>query len=88
MAVSGNWLKSPARITIVFMDELTISSIDRSISCILHVVFRTIEWLMGDAAFYLKFWVKLTHPASKTEIFTQYSLVAAQPLELVKKVQL
>ena len=23
------------------------------------------EWLVGDARLYLKFWVKLTHPASK-----------------------
>ena len=46
------------------------------------------EWLVGDAPFYLKFWVELPHPGSKTASFTQYSLVAAQPLELAKKVQL
>ena len=23
------------------------------------------EWFVGDTTFYLKFWVKLTHPASK-----------------------
>ena len=40
---------------------------------------------MVDAPFYLKFWVELTHPASKTAIFTRYWLVAAQPLELAKK---
>jgi len=53
-----------------------------------HVVFQTHRMVGGVAPFYLKFWVKLTHPASKTAIFTQYSLVAAQPLELAKKVQL
>ena len=47
--------------------------------------FGHVEWLVGDAPFYLKFWVKLTHPASKTVIFTRYSLVA---LDLAKKVQL
>jgi len=49
------------------------------------------EWLVGDALFYLKFWVKLTtqlQNASKTAIFNRYSLVVAQPLHLVKKVQL
>ena len=46
------------------------------------------EWLVGDAPFYLKFWAKLTHPASKSAIFTRYSLVAAQLLELAKEVQL
>ena len=46
------------------------------------------EWLVGDAPLYLKFWVKLTHTASKTAIFTPYLLIAAQPLELAKKVQL
>jgi len=44
-------------------------------------LFGHIERLVGDAPFYLKFWVKLTHPASKTAIFTRYLLVA-------KKVQL
>ena len=44
------------------------------------------EWMVEDASFYLKFWVKLTHPASKTAIFTRYSLVAAQPLELAKNI--
>ena len=50
--------------------------------------FGHVEWLVGDAPFYLKFWVELTHPASKTAIFTRYLLAAAQPLELAKKVQL
>jgi len=44
--------------------------------------------LVEDAPLYLKFWVKLTHPASKTAIFTRNSLVAAQPLDLAKKVHL
>ena len=43
------------------------------------------EWMVGDAPFYLKFWVKLTHPASKTVLFNRYSLVAAQPLGLSEK---
>ena len=46
------------------------------------VVFRTQRMVGGDTPFYLKFWVKLTHPASKTVIFTRYSLVA---LDLAKK---
>jgi len=46
------------------------------------------EWFLGDAPFYLKFWVEMTDPDSKTAIFTRYSLVAAQPLEIAKKVQL
>ena len=54
----------------------------------IHIVFRTQRMVGGDAPLYLKFWVKLTHPASKTAILTRYSLVAAQPLELAKKVQL
>ena len=45
--------------------------------------FGHIEWLVGDAPFYLKFWVDGAHPASKTAIFTRYLLVAAQP----KKIQ-
>ena len=53
----------------------------------IHVVFGHKEWLVGHP-FYLTFRVKLTHPASKTMIFTRYSLVAAQPLDLAKKVQL
>ena len=48
----------------------------------------TQEWLVGDAPFYLKFWIKLTHPASKTAIFHRYSLVPPQALHLVKKVKL
>ena len=54
----------------------------------IHVVFRTHRMVGGDAPFYLKFWVELTHPASKTAIFTRYSLVAAQPLEIAKNVPL
>ena len=50
--------------------------------------FGHIEWLVGDAPFYLKFWFEGAHPASTTAIFTGYLLVAAQPLELAKKVQL
>jgi len=46
------------------------------------------EWLVGDAPLYVKSWVKVTHPASKTAIFIRYSLVAAQALDLAKKVQL
>ena len=46
------------------------------------------KWLVGDVPFCVKFWVEMTHPASKMEIFTGYLLVAAQPLELAKKVQL
>ena len=42
----------------------------------------------GVRPFYLTFWVELTHRAAKTAIFTRYLLVAAQPLELAKKVQL
>ena len=42
------------------------------------------EWLVGDAPFYLKFWVEVTDPGSKTAIFTRYLLVAPQPLELEK----
>ena len=34
------------------------------------------KWLVGDVLFCVKFWVKMTHPASKTAIFTQYSPVA------------
>jgi len=49
---------------------------------------KFIEWLMGDAPFYLKFWVELPHPGSKMAIFTRYSLVAAQLLELAKNVKL
>jgi len=30
------------------------------------------EWLVEDTSFYLKFWVKLTHPASEMAIFNQY----------------
>jgi len=44
------------------------------------------EWLVGDAPCYMKFWVRLTHPASKMTIFTRYLLIAAQPLDLAKKV--
>ena len=44
------------------------------------------EWLVGDAPFYLKFWVKLTQSASKTAIFNRYSLVQLQALHLVKQV--
>ena len=33
------------------------------------------KWLVGDVAFCVKFWVKMTHPASKTAIFTWYSPV-------------
>jgi len=46
------------------------------------------EWLVGDAPLYLKFWVKVTNADSKTAIFTRYSLVAAQPLEIAKNVEL
>jgi len=46
------------------------------------------EWLVGDASFYLKFWVEVTDPDSKMAIFTRYSLVEAQPLEIEKKIQL
>ena len=46
------------------------------------------KWLVGGVPFCVKFCVKMTHPASKTAIFTRYSLIAAQPLDLAKKVQL
>ena len=46
------------------------------------------KWLVGDVPFCVKFWVEVTHPGSKTAIFTRYLLVAAQPLELAKKVKL
>jgi len=48
-------------------------------------IFGHEEWLAGDAPFYLKFCVKLTNPALKTEIFSRYSHAAAQPLDLAKK---
>ena len=54
----------------------------------IYLLFRTQEWLVGDVPFYLKFCVKLTHPASKTAIFNRYSLVAAQTLDLAKKSKL
>jgi len=45
----------------------------------------------GGRPLYLKFWVRLAHPASKRlkmVIFNRYSLVAAQTLHLAEKVQL
>ena len=37
----------------------------------IHGFFGHEEWLVGDAPLYLKFWVKVTHAASKTAIFTR-----------------
>ena len=50
--------------------------------------FATWRMVGGDVLFYLKFWAKLTSPASKTAISNRYSLVAPQPLHLAKKVKL
>jgi len=55
----------------------------------MHLVFGHEEWLVGDVPFYLKFWGSDPTPsttATPNRYF--YSLVAPQPLDLVKKVQL
>ena len=40
----------------------------------IHLRFRTLRMVGGCAPLYLKFWVKLTHPASKKATFSRYSL--------------
>jgi len=51
----------------------------------IHLIFRHVEWLVGDILLYLKFWDKPTSPASKTAIFNQFSFIAPQPLQLSAK---
>jgi len=46
-------------------DKTNESSADILIPSERKFFFRLQEWLVGDAPFYVKFWVKLTHPASK-----------------------
>ena len=69
-------------------DKTNESSADIPYDRKIHVLFRRQRMVGEDALFYLKFWVKVTHPASKTAIFTRYSHLVAQPLDLAKKVQL
>ena len=42
----------------------------------------------GGRPLYLKYWGQTDPVASKMTIFNRYALVAAQPLDLAKKVQL
>ena len=51
----------------------------------IHLHFWTQRMVGGGVSVYLKFWIKLTDPASKTAIFNRYSLVPPQPLHLAKK---
>ena len=44
--------------------------------------------LAGDDPFPLKSWLKLTHPLLKAARFDTFCLVAPQPLEIEKEVQL
>ena len=52
------------------------------------LLFQTQRMVVGYAPFYVKFWVKLTHSASKMAIFNRYLLVPPQPFHLSKNVQL
>ena len=51
----------------------------------IRLIFRKQRMVGGYASFYLKFWLRLTHPASKTAIVNRYSLVPPQTLRLAKK---
>ena len=88
----GSWYRPSVclSVTRVYCDK----TIESSADILYHTKGKFIhffghkEWLVGDTAFYLKFWVKLTHSAAKrfkTVICNRYSLVAAPPLHLAKK---
>jgi len=76
LAIVKPYLRLPVSLSVKRVTTRTkLTPYERS----MHLVFRHEEWLVGDLPFYLKFWVKLTHPPSKTPTSNRYSLVAPQP---------
>jgi len=65
LAIVKPYLRLPVRLSVKRVTTRTkLTPYERS----MHLVFRHEEWLVGDLPFYLKFWVKLTHPLQKRRL--------------------